>query len=99
MMSAIREWCREVQAVSVAHGFESTIDNLPQRLMLVVSECAEALEAWRSRDDGHIGEELADIVIRTFEIAESLGFDLEGEMIRKNEKNKTRPFRHGGKRG
>jgi len=95
----ISEWCIAAQLVSQQHGFVTTLENLPARLMLVVTECAEVVEAWRKRDDQHIGEELADIVIRTVEIAASLGIDLERAMDEKHERNKNRPYLHGGKRG
>jgi NTP pyrophosphatase (non-canonical NTP hydrolase) len=44
-------------------------------------------------------EELADIVIRVFDDATYLGVDIESAIIRKHAFNKTRPHRHGGKKG
>ena len=41
--------------------------------------------------------ELADIVIRVMDMAEWLGIDLEEQIKIKNEYNKTRGKRHGGK--
>lgn len=43
------------------------------------------------------GIELADAVIRIFDMCELLGIDIEEMMEKKHEFNKTRPFRHGGK--
>lgn len=43
-------------------------------------------------------EELADIVIRAFDNAERLGVDIESAVMRKHEFNKSRSYRHGGKR-
>jgi len=74
--------------------------NVPELLALVHSEISEALEAYRKRiTDGpnNFGEELADAVIRVFDMAEGLGIDIEAEILRKHEYNKTREYRHGGK--
>jgi NTP pyrophosphatase (non-canonical NTP hydrolase) len=42
--------------------------------------------------------ELADVVIRVLDLAETLGIDLETAMEQKDAYNQTRPHRHGGKR-
>jgi len=44
-------------------------------------------------------EELADIIIRAMDDARKLGIDIESAVVRKHAFNKTRPNRHGGKRG
>lgn len=44
-----------------------------------------------------IPSELADVVIRVLDYCEAAGIDLEQEIIIKNEFNKTRPYKHGGK--
>jgi NTP pyrophosphatase (non-canonical NTP hydrolase) len=41
--------------------------------------------------------EMADIVIRVMDVCSALGIDLEEAIYIKNEYNKTRPERHGGK--
>lgn len=46
----------------------------------------------------YLEEELADIVIRTFDNAEKLGVDIERAIAIKHKFNKTRPRRHGGKK-
>lgn len=43
------------------------------------------------------GSELADIIIRVFDLAEELGIDLGAEVLRKMRYNATREYRHGGK--
>jgi len=93
----ITEWCQAAREVSEAHGFFTTPENILERLMLVVTECAEAAEDYRNKRMEHFPEELADICIRTFELARSLGIDLEGAIEQKHAKNKLRPYRHGGK--
>lgn len=113
---------------------------LPEILMLCVSELAEALEEYRSgrpvlyfpcnaggvccEEDGsaHCGSrpynpenpdapcstqskkpegvavELADCVIRILDYCGHAGIDIEEAIRIKHEYNKTRPYRHGGKK-
>jgi NTP pyrophosphatase (non-canonical NTP hydrolase) len=65
------------------------------RLMLIVGEVAEAMEGLRKNDSDNFEEELADIVIRVADLAGGLGIDLETEIIKKMDKNKDRPYKHG----
>lgn len=76
-------------------------------LALITTEVAEAIEevrAGRFREwSGENGKpeglpaELADVVIRCFDLAEGLGIDLTGAIERKHAYNASRPARHGGK--
>jgi len=70
-------------------------ERVNERLMMIVSEASEAMEATRSGDYKQFGEELADIMIRTMECAEHYGIDLEKEVIKKMRKNWEREPRHG----
>ncbi len=80
---------------------------IPEQVALICSEACEGLEAFREHqptswtdDDGKpqgIASEYADVLIRIGHYAELLGIDLEYEVTRKLEYNKTRPRRHGGK--
>ncbi|MBZ4662791.1 MAG: MazG nucleotide pyrophosphohydrolase domain protein [Caloramator sp.] len=65
------------------------------RLALIHSEVSEALEAIRKGDKENFKEELADIVIRVFDLCGGLSIDLEHEIEKKMEKNKQRPYKHG----
>jgi len=82
---------------------------IPEKLMLIVSEASEALEDYRNANflqlDFEVSgkpigfaSELADVVIRCFDLAGALGIDLQDAIIQKHKYNKTRPFRHGGKK-
>jgi NTP pyrophosphatase (non-canonical NTP hydrolase) len=91
---------------SYNHGFHGTFekDNVPTKLMLIVSELGEALEAHRKGlESDHcpglsgMQEELADVQIRLFDLAEMLGMDLLSAVMQKHNFNKTRPYLHGDK--
>jgi NTP pyrophosphatase (non-canonical NTP hydrolase) len=78
-----------------------------------VSEALEAYRQWGFEDttrrivlatgqevpkpDG-VGSELADVLIRLLSSARQYGIDLEAEYERKCAYNRTRTYRHGGKR-
>jgi NTP pyrophosphatase (non-canonical NTP hydrolase) len=64
-------------------------------LMKVVTELGEAGEEVRLGNFEKMAEELADTVIRVFDITEALGIDIATEMVKKMEKNETRPIKHG----
>lgn len=46
----------------------------------------------------NLEEELADIIIRTLDMAHRLNVNIEEAVKAKHEYNKTRPHRHGGKK-
>lgn len=64
------------------------------QLMLVVTELAEAAEAKRKGDAENFREEIADTVIRLFDLAGACGMNLEEEISKKMSKNFSRPYRH-----
>nr|DAM28428.1 MAG TPA: NTP-PPase-like protein [Caudoviricetes sp.] len=45
-----------------------------------------------------IAVELADAIIRILDFTASEGIDIESLILAKHEHNKTRPYRHGGKK-
>ena len=65
------------------------------RLMLIVGEVSEAMEGLRKEDMPNFKEEIADIIIRTFDLAEGLNIDLEVEIEKKMAINKDREYMHG----
>ena len=66
-----------------------------EAIALMHSELSEVLEALRDGDYSHVGEELADLLIRVMDYAEGKNIDLEKEIVKKMKKNKKRPYRHG----
>ena len=89
---------KEVHENAKAKGWWDEKRNIPELLCLIHSEVSEALEAYRKDDHENFREELADILIRVLDLACSENIDIELEVEKKHNFNKTRPFRHGGKR-
>jgi NTP pyrophosphatase (non-canonical NTP hydrolase) len=89
---------KDIHSNAISKGWWETRRPVPELLCLIHSEVSEALEAYRKQDEKNLAEELADIVIRAFDMAEGLGIDIEKEITTKHEYNKTREYRHGGKK-
>lgn len=61
----------------------------------IAGEAGEAVSAIQHEDDSQLLEELADIVIRTFDLAEHLNGRLGDCIVMKMDANKKRPYKHG----
>lgn len=101
---SINEWVNYIMSWRMRKGFVTSLENFTEKAMLVVTEVSEMVEAFRnckckSLDEPEcrnpVGEEMADVVIRMFDLAGSLGFDMEAEIAKKMDKNEKRPYRHG----
>lgn len=103
-------------AAAKANGWHEAYENMPEeykrdhiitKVMLIVSELAEAVEELRDGfapdetyySDGGKPEgfavELADAVIRAYDLAEMVGVDLDSLIEEKVSYNKTRGYKHG----
>jgi NTP pyrophosphatase (non-canonical NTP hydrolase) len=71
-------------------GFNTT--NVELEFCYTNGELAEAFEAYRKKLPS-VGEELADVAIYLYGIAEILGYDLNKEIIKKVDKNKNRIYK------
>ena len=114
MSKTIRCWEDEIHENAVEHGWwdnaatlEEKLEIIPEKLLLIITELAEATEDYRvKRMDTYLGAggkpegfwvEVADAVIRILDLAGAHKVDLEHIIELKHMYNKTRPHRHGGK--
>ena len=88
----------EVHAINYQNGWYDVPRDFSTDIALLHSEVSEAFEAWRKDDPHHVGEELADIFIRLIDTCDRSGINLAQAYFAKRRKNKTRSYRHGGKR-
>ena len=91
----LREWSQFCHDIAVEKGFWDEKRNMGEALMLVVTELAEAMESYRRQENEHFKEEIADTFIRLFDLCGGLDIDITQEIIKKSEKNKKRPYKHG----
>lgn len=65
------------------------------RLLLIISEVTEALEALRRGDRAGFREEIADTFIRLGDLCGGLNIDAELMILSKMRLNENRPYKHG----
>lgn len=66
-----------------------------EKIMLIVTEAAEMVDARRDDDAAKEEEELADLMIRALDYAGYRGFDVGHTIEKKMAKNRQRPQLHG----
>ncbi len=99
----------EIHSLAVEKGWWENAERniIPEKLALIHSEISEALEAYRigemetyhdtnGKPEG-FGVELADAIIRIYDLAGWLGYDLDELVDTKHQYNRARSYRHGGK--
>jgi NTP pyrophosphatase (non-canonical NTP hydrolase) len=101
----ITEIQEAVHRTAVEHGWWESPRPVGEVLMLMVTELAEAMEAYRDGNPesekippfSKMEEELVDVIIRLLDFAGGTGLDIEGALAAKMAYNEGRPYRHGGK--
>lgn len=109
----IHDYQTRIRAINEANGWFDSERTPVEGHMLMVTEVAEATEAYRkwglddatAESDGTVtvkpegvGSEYADILIRLLDQCERDGVDLVTEVERKLTYNQQRGYRHGGKK-
>lgn len=93
-------------STAVEKGWYERKRELPELLMLTVSELSECLEAARNHDPvsekippfTQTIEEVADCLIRLFDLCGHLKLSIGEAVMAKMAYNRTREIRHGGKK-
>lgn len=102
--AVLRGLVEEVRVHCQAQGWYDVPVSLTEAMMLLTTEAAEVVGAWRKRGfDAWVTEkgpqgvasEMADIFIRLLDDCGRFGVDLFAEYERKMAYNRTRPYRHG----
>jgi NTP pyrophosphatase (non-canonical NTP hydrolase) len=95
----------EIIKVNMANGWDvmqpdqwGDAHKVPSLLALITSETSEALEAFRKNDKENFAEECADQIMRLLDLTTGLGIDIDTALAKKLEKNRSRGYKHGGKR-
>jgi NTP pyrophosphatase (non-canonical NTP hydrolase) len=91
----MNEWADICHGIAREKGFWDQERNIGEALMLVVTELAEAMEAYRTQNDANFREEIADTFIRLLDLCGGFKIDIEQEIVKKSLKNKQRPYKHG----
>lgn len=106
----INELIKEIHENAVDHGWWDDERSFGEIIALCHSELSEALEEYRKgfgprftyyNDPGKpegIPTELADCMIRILDYCGHVGVDMEEIIREKHEFNKSRPYKHGGKK-
>ena len=81
------------------NGWHDKGRSFGDEVSLIHSEVSESLEEYRKsgKVDDAVAEELADIVIRVMDTAETHSVNLYEEILKKMVANRSRPYRHGDK--
>lgn len=104
----LNEFAQDVHQVAVDHGWWMDSPSFPEVIALCHSELSEALEEYRKGREPRevyyennaphgISYELADVILRILDYCGHEGIDIEKCLEDKNNFNRSRPYRHGGK--
>ena len=94
----INQFCKQAYETAKSKGWHDEERETGTVFALIHSEVSEALEADRVGNQEQVAEELADVCIRVFDFCGQNGIDLEKAILEKMEKNKSRTYKHGGKK-
>jgi len=88
-MISFKELQKEVMRNRKEKGFGSDI---PSDFCRAYEELSEAFSKYNKNQPG-VAEEFADVIIFLLGMSDTLGFDLEKELVGKIEKNKRRKYK------
>jgi NTP pyrophosphatase (non-canonical NTP hydrolase) len=90
----------QVRALADGKGFSSSPERIWEMLALIHTEVSEATDAYKKGEPmEHIGEELADAIIRILHLMSALDLDAEKLFEEKMKRNWDRPYKYNTVRG
>ena len=89
-MVDLKELQKEVMRNKVEKGFNTT--DVALEFCRAHEELSEAFSKYNKNQDG-VAEEFADVAVFLLGMCEILGYDLENELVRKIEINKSRKYK------
>src|SRR5512143_3823565 len=98
--TGLNQKMQEVRALADGKGFSSNPERIWEMLALIHTEVSEATDAYKKAEPmDHIGEALADAIIRILHLMSALDLDAEKLFQEKMKKNWDRPFKYNTARG
>jgi len=104
----LHEMADEVYDLNVRKGWYDESRSFSDEIALLASEVFEAFDSYRdigleshTAENGKpddVASEFADVLIRLLDTCRRYDIDLQAEYERKMAYNRTRPYRHGGKK-
>jgi len=90
----------EVRALADGKGFSSSPERIWEMLALIHTEVSEATGAYKKGEPNeHIGEDLADAIVRILHLMSALNLDAERLFEEKMKRNWERPHKYNTVRG
>lgn len=100
--SSLQELQDYIRAMMADRNFQSDVEHVPKRFMLLMEEVGEFSKAARksagmriandSKQDQSVADEAADVLIVLLGLCNMLDIDLEAALLAKEEKNKKRTW-------
>jgi len=92
----LNSYVKKAHKVAVDHGWWDSNRSTAEVIMMIVTELAEAVQEYRTNGNSDkFREEIADTFIRLCDMVGAYDIDIEKEIMKKHEYNKTRPYKHG----
>ena len=96
-LSDLADYIQKAHEIAFKHGFWE-IDKVPnyaEKIMLIVTELAEAVQEDRKGETTEV--EIADTLIRLFDLCGYMYPNIEDAIKHKMKLNESRPFKHNRK--